>query len=136
MYAVSSTPSAGPAGRRLSRAIRGGWWASMGYAAAILSLLAFGDVVLAGGVGPFAPFVFLHANPLLLWVAAPLGALAAAASPAVIKPAAIRWMLIVASLEAFQYREAAAIATVLLTLSLAMLVLINILERWSKRHGD
>ena len=73
MYAVPSTPSAGPASRRLSRALRGGWWASMGYAAIILSLLAFGDVVLAGGVGPFAPFVFLHAHPIVLWSAAPLG---------------------------------------------------------------
>jgi len=44
-------------------------------------------------------------------------------------------VLIVASLEAFQYREAAAIAAVLLTLSLVLLVLINVLERWSKRHA-
>ena len=44
-------------------------------------------------------------------------------------------VLIVASLEAFQYREAAAIAVVLLSLSLATLVLINFLERRSKRHG-
>ncbi len=44
-------------------------------------------------------------------------------------------VLIVASLEAFQYREAAAIAAVLLTLSLLLLVVINVLERWSKRHA-
>jgi sulfate transport system permease protein len=43
-------------------------------------------------------------------------------------------VLIVAALEEFHYREAAAIAVVLLTISLSMLVLINLLERWSKRH--
>ncbi|HUI26998.1 MAG TPA: sulfate ABC transporter permease subunit CysT [Candidatus Kryptonia bacterium] len=43
-------------------------------------------------------------------------------------------VLIVAALEEFHYREAAAIAIVLLTISLTMLVLINLLERWSKRH--
>jgi len=43
-------------------------------------------------------------------------------------------VLIVASLEAFQYRQAAAIAVVLLTMSLSMLVLINVLERWSKKN--
>ena len=43
-------------------------------------------------------------------------------------------VLIVAALEEFRYREAAAIAVVLLTMSFAMLVLINLLERWSKRR--
>lgn len=43
-------------------------------------------------------------------------------------------MLIVARLEEFKYAEAAAIAVVLLGLSLAMLLLINILERWSHRY--
>ena len=45
-------------------------------------------------------------------------------------------VLIVAALEEFHYREAAAIAMVLLALSLSMLVLINLLERWSKRNGN
>jgi sulfate transport system permease protein len=45
-------------------------------------------------------------------------------------------VLIVASLEAFQYRQAAAIAVVLLMLSFSMLVVINLLERWTKRHGS
>jgi sulfate/thiosulfate transport system permease protein len=45
-------------------------------------------------------------------------------------------VLIVAALEEFRYREAAAIAVVLLTASLAMLVLINRLERWSTRHAS
>ena len=42
-------------------------------------------------------------------------------------------VLIVAALEEFKYREAAAIAVVLLALSFSMLVLINLLERWSKK---
>jgi sulfate transport system permease protein len=45
-------------------------------------------------------------------------------------------VLIVAALEEFRYREAAAIAVVLLVASLTMLVLINMLERWSKGNGN
>jgi len=45
-------------------------------------------------------------------------------------------VLIVAALEEFKYREAAAIAVVLLVASLAMLVLINLLERRSKGHAS
>jgi sulfate/thiosulfate transport system permease protein len=41
-------------------------------------------------------------------------------------------VLIVARLEEFAYGEATAIAVVLLALSFSMLVLINLLERWSK----
>jgi sulfate transport system permease protein len=44
-------------------------------------------------------------------------------------------VLIVARLEEFAYGEATAIAVVLLAISFAMLVLINLLERWSKRGG-
>jgi sulfate transport system permease protein len=43
-------------------------------------------------------------------------------------------ILIVARLEEFAYGEATAIAVVLLLVSLAMLVVINRLERWSTRH--
>jgi len=43
-------------------------------------------------------------------------------------------VLIVARLEEFAYREATAIAVVLLALSFSMLVAINLLERWSSRH--
>jgi sulfate transport system permease protein len=43
-------------------------------------------------------------------------------------------VLIVAALENFQYAQAAAIAVVLLVLSFSMLVVVNLLERWSKRH--
>jgi sulfate transport system permease protein len=42
-------------------------------------------------------------------------------------------VLIVAALEEFKYREAAAIAVVLLVISFGMLVLINLLERRSKK---
>jgi len=45
-------------------------------------------------------------------------------------------VLIVAALEEFHYKQAAAIAVVLLVASLTMLVLINRLERWSKRDGN
>jgi sulfate transport system permease protein len=44
-------------------------------------------------------------------------------------------ILIVGALESFQYAEAAAIAVVLMAISLSMLVLINFVERWSKSHG-
>lgn len=43
-------------------------------------------------------------------------------------------ILIVARLEEFAYAEATAIAVVLLVFSLALLVVINGLERWSRRH--
>ncbi len=43
-------------------------------------------------------------------------------------------VLIVARLEEFAYGEATAIAVVLLVTSLAMLVVINLLERWSKTN--
>jgi sulfate/thiosulfate transport system permease protein len=43
-------------------------------------------------------------------------------------------ILIVARLEEFKYSEATAIAVVLLALSLTMLVVINQLESWSRRH--
>jgi len=44
-------------------------------------------------------------------------------------------ILIVARLEEFAYSEATAIAVVLLVISFAMLVGINLLERWSMRHA-
>lgn len=44
-------------------------------------------------------------------------------------------VLIVSRLEEFAYGEATAIAVVLLTISFGMLATINVLERWSNRHG-
>lgn len=44
-------------------------------------------------------------------------------------------VLIVARLEEFAYGEATAIAVVLLVVSFALLAVINLLDRWSKRHA-
>jgi len=44
-------------------------------------------------------------------------------------------ILIVARLEEFAYGEATAIAVVLLVISFSMLLLINVLEGWSRRHA-
>jgi sulfate transport system permease protein len=44
-------------------------------------------------------------------------------------------VLVVASLESFHYADAAAIAVVMLVMSFSLLVAINLLERWTKRHG-
>jgi sulfate transport system permease protein len=43
-------------------------------------------------------------------------------------------VLIVARLEEFAYGEATAIAVVLLVGSLSVLIAINFLDRWCKRH--
>jgi sulfate/thiosulfate transport system permease protein len=43
-------------------------------------------------------------------------------------------VIIVSKLEQFKYAEAAALAVVLLSISLLTLVLINLLERWSRRY--
>lgn len=45
-------------------------------------------------------------------------------------------VLIVSRLEEFAYREATAIAVVLLVFSFAMLIAINFLERWSRRNYE
>ncbi len=45
-------------------------------------------------------------------------------------------ILIVARLEEFAYGEATAIAVVLLVISLSMLVLINLLESWTRRYAN
>jgi sulfate transport system permease protein len=44
-------------------------------------------------------------------------------------------VLIVSRLEEFAYREAAAIAMVLLVVSFALLIVVNLLERWSRRYA-
>jgi sulfate transport system permease protein len=44
-------------------------------------------------------------------------------------------ILIYSRLEEFRYAEATAVAMVLLSASFAMLAVINVLERWSQRHG-
>lgn len=68
----------------------------------------------ARGVGEYGSVVFVSGNMPYKTEIAPI--------------------LIVARLEEFAYGEATAIAVVLLVVSFAMLVLINMLERWSLRH--
>lgn len=68
----------------------------------------------ARGVGEYGSVVFISGNMPYKTEIAPI--------------------LIVARLEEFAYAEATAIAVVLLVISLGLLVLINLLERWSTRH--
>lgn len=68
----------------------------------------------ARGIGEYGAVVFVSGNMPFKTEIAPI--------------------LIVARLEEFKYSEATAIAVVLLVISFAMLVLINMLERWSVRH--
>ncbi len=69
---------------------------------------------LARGLGEYGSVVFVSGNMPFRTEIAPV--------------------LIVARLEQFAYAEATAIAVVLLIISFAMLVLINLLERWSSRY--
>jgi sulfate/thiosulfate transport system permease protein len=68
----------------------------------------------ARGVGEYGSVVFVSGNMPYKTEIAPI--------------------LIVARLEEFAYGEATAIAVVLLVVSFAMLVVINLLERWSMSH--
>jgi sulfate transport system permease protein len=70
---------------------------------------------LARGLGEYGSVVFVSGNMPFRTEIAPV--------------------LIVARLEEFAYAEATAIAVVLLVISFAMLVLVNLLERWSARHA-
>lgn len=69
----------------------------------------------ARGLGEYGSVVFVSGNMPLKTEIAPV--------------------LIVARLEEFAYGEATAIAVVLLVISFAMLIVINWLEYWSKRHA-
>jgi sulfate transport system permease protein len=73
-------------------------------------------LALARGIGEYGSVVFVSGNMPFKTEIAPV--------------------LIVAALESFKYADAAAIAVVLLAMSFSMLVVINRLERWSKRHGN
>src|SRR5262245_14525665 len=72
------------------------------------------SLAFARGVGEYGSVVFVSGNKPYNTEIAPI--------------------LIVARLEEFAYSEATAIAMVLLVLSFAMLVLINMVEHWSVRH--
>jgi sulfate transport system permease protein len=73
-------------------------------------------LALARGLGEYGSVVFISGNMPFRTEIAPV--------------------LIVARLEEFAYAEATAIAVVLLAMSLGMLVVINLLERWSKRYAS
>jgi sulfate transport system permease protein len=70
---------------------------------------------LARGLGEYGSVVFVSGNMPFRTEIAPV--------------------LIVARLEEFAYAEATAIAVVLLVISFVLLVLVNLLERWSTRHA-
>jgi sulfate transport system permease protein len=72
-------------------------------------------LALARGIGEYGSVVFVSGNMPLKTEIAPV--------------------LIVSRLEEFKYAEATAIAVVLLGISLSLLVVINLLERWSNRHA-
>jgi sulfate transport system permease protein len=72
-------------------------------------------LAVARGLGEYGSVVFVSGNLPLKTEIAPV--------------------LIVARLEEFAYGEATAIAVVLLLISFGMLILINWLEHWSKRHA-
>ena len=69
---------------------------------------------LARGLGEYGSVVFVSGNMPFKTEIAPV--------------------LIVARLEEFAYAEATAIAVVLLGISFTMLIIVNLLERWSARH--
>jgi len=78
------------------------------------SLVTGFALAFARGLGEYGSVVFVSGNMPLKTEIAPV--------------------LIVARLEEFAYGEATAIAVVLLAMSFAMLIVINWLERWSKRN--
>jgi sulfate transport system permease protein len=81
---------------------------------ALLPALVTGFALsMARGIGEYGSVVFVSGNMPFKTEIAPV--------------------LIVAQLENFHYAEATAIAVVLLVMSFSLLVLINLLERWSKR---
>jgi sulfate transport system permease protein len=73
-------------------------------------------LALARGIGEYGSVVFVSGNMPYKTEIAPI--------------------LIVARLEEFAYAEATAFAVVLLTVSFALLIVINRLERWSMRHDQ
>ena len=72
-------------------------------------------LALARGLGEYGSVVFISSNLPYKTEIAPI--------------------LIVARLEEAAYSEAAAIAVVLLVISFALLVVVNLLERWTQRHA-
>jgi sulfate transport system permease protein len=78
-------------------------------------LLSGFTLAFARGVGEYGSVVFISSNmPFKTEIAA---------------------VLIVSRLEEFAYREAAAVAVVMLGFSFVLLVLISLAERWSQPHA-
>lgn len=84
------------------------------FPALIPALITGFSLAFARGVGEYGSVVFISGNKPYNTEIAPI--------------------LIVARLEEFAYGEATAIAVVLLVVSFVMLVVINLVERWSMRH--
>jgi sulfate transport system permease protein len=80
------------------------------------ALLTGFALALARGLGEYGSVVFVSGNRPFRTEIAPV--------------------LIVSRLEEFAYAEATAVAVVLLSLSFALLVSVNLLERWSKRYAS
>jgi sulfate transport system permease protein len=80
------------------------------------ALLTGFALALARGLGEYGSVVFVSGNRPFRTEIAPV--------------------LIVSRLEEFAYAEATAVAVVLLSLSFALLVSVNLLERWSKRYAN
>jgi sulfate/thiosulfate transport system permease protein len=78
------------------------------------SLLTGFALAFARGIGEYGSVVFISGNMPMKTEIAPL--------------------LIITKLEQYQYREAAAIAVVLLLISFVLLLLINFMQRWSNRR--
>ena len=80
------------------------------------ALLAGFTLAFARGVGEYGSVVFISSNMPFKTEIAPV--------------------LIVSRLEEFAYREAAAVAVVMLGFSFLLLTLISLVERWSKNHEE
>src|SRR5262249_36986376 len=81
----------------------------------IPSVLTGFALAFARALGEYGSVIFVSGNKLLDTKIAPV--------------------LIVEELESFHYAEATALAVVLLTMSFSLLILINLMEQWSKRYA-
>jgi len=80
------------------------------------ALLTGFALALARGIGEYGSVIFIAGNMPMKTEIAPL--------------------LIVVKLEQYDYAGAAAIAVVMLVISFAMLLVLNLLQRWARRHEE
>ena len=105
------------------------------------SMLTRGSYMIFAQAGGWAIFAALYAHWLVASMSA-AGVLSACATMYLLKQGKIAQasavlltsLLIITKLEQYDEAGATAIAVVLLVISFAMLLLINLLERWSKRY--